>query len=86
MPNVRRSVVQLLERWDASSSHAQDLLNAAFERSSIPVKDRALMQHLLFGILRNRRVLALWIDHLRSGKGKGALDDDTRRVLEIERD
>lgn len=83
MPNVRRTVVQLLERWDSSSSHAQDLLNAAFQRSSLPAKERSLMQHLLFGILRHRRVLGLWIDHLRSGKGKGGLDDETRRVLEL---
>ncbi len=85
MANSRRRVLQLLEIWEHSNRHAQDLLGAEFERAKLPGKERALMQHLLFGILRQRRLLDHWIDHLRAGKGKGkgGLDDDARRLLQL---
>ena len=84
MANSRRRVLQLLEIWDQSQRHAQDLLSAEFEQGKkVPPKERSLMQHLLFGVLRQRRVLDLWIDHLRDSKGKGGVEEDARRVLQL---
>ncbi len=80
MPPPRRLASQLLERWDHSQRHAQDLLADAFAKHSrLAPKDRALTQNLLFGVLRNRRMLDHWIKHLRSGP----LDDDARRLLQL---
>ncbi len=85
MPNSRRIVLKLLESWDRSQGHAQDLLNTEWERDKrLPPKERAFQQHLLFGVLRERRLLDFWIDHLRAGKGRGPLEDDeARRVLQL---
>ena len=79
MPNARLLALQLLKTWDRSQSHAQDLLGSAFEKSTLATNDRALVQHLLFGVLRHRRLLDHWIGYLREGK----LDDDTRSVLQL---
>jgi len=41
--------------------------------------DRALLQAILFGVLRHRRILDHWIGKLRKGK----LDADTRDILRV---
>ncbi|MGY8687289.1 MAG: transcription antitermination factor NusB, partial [Verrucomicrobiales bacterium] len=79
MPNARLLALQLLKTWDRSQSYAQDLLGTAFEKTALATNDRALVQHLLFGVLRHRRMLDHWIGHLREGK----LDDDTRSLLQL---
>lgn len=79
MPNARLLALQLLTKWDHSQRHAQDLLGEAFQDKSIQAKDKPLVQHLVFGVLRQRRLLDKWIWKLRKGK----LDDDTRRILQL---
>lgn len=81
MADSRRQVLQLLKAWDESQRHAQDLLGEVFQMKKPPAKERTLMQHLFFGVLRHRRMLDYWIGHLR--EGKGPLEDDARRLLQL---
>jgi|MDTC01.2.fsa_nt_gb 16S rRNA (cytosine967-C5)-methyltransferase len=75
----RRLCYDLLRRWDTTTEHAQDLLGVAFAKGKVPNSEHALVQNLLFGVLRERRVLDLWISHLR----KDALDDHARRAIQL---
>ena len=77
--SARRSCYDLLRRWDTTSEHAQDLLATAFAKGKVPASEHALVQNLLFGVLRHRRVLDLWISHLR----KDPLDDHARRAIQL---
>ena len=71
----------LLTKWDHSQRHAQDLLGEVFDdRRSLAPKDKALTQHLVFGVLRHRRMLDEWIGRLRKGK---KLDDEIRLILQL---
>ena len=79
MPSPRQLSLQLLKRWDQSRRQAQDLLGEARDKTPLTLKERAQVQHLLFGVLRQRRLLDFWIGHLRKGK----LGGEGRRLLQL---
>lgn len=81
MANARLMAFHLLTKWDHSQRHAQDLIGEAFDaRRALAPKDKALAQHLVFGVLRHRRLLDEWIGRLRKGK---KLDDEVRLILQL---
>jgi 16S rRNA (cytosine967-C5)-methyltransferase len=51
----RQHVIKLLDSWENSDAYADVLLENLFEQNNIPVKDRALIQEIFFGVVRWRK-------------------------------
>lgn len=71
---------QVLGKWSPDGEFAEELISRAAERHALSRPNRALLQAIVLGVLRNVSLLDLWIDHMRGG---GALDHATRRWLRI---
>ncbi len=77
--HVRQAAVSALRAWAKGHDYAESLVERHAQRRMLSSADRALLQALLFGVLRHRRVLDHWIGKLRHGK----LDADTRDILRV---
>jgi 16S rRNA (cytosine967-C5)-methyltransferase len=77
--HVRQAAVSALRAWAKGHDYAETLVERHAHRRQLPGSDRGLLQAILFGVLRNRRLLDHWIGELRDGK----LDPDTRDVLRV---
>jgi 16S rRNA (cytosine967-C5)-methyltransferase len=77
--HVRQAAVSALRAWAKGHDYAETLVERHAHRRQLPGSDRGLLQAILFGVLRNRRLLDHWIGSLRDGK----LDPDTRDVLRV---
>jgi 16S rRNA (cytosine967-C5)-methyltransferase len=77
--HVRQAAVSALRAWAKGHDYAESLVERHAQRRMLSSADRALLQAILFGVLRHRRVLDHWIGKLRKGK----LDADTRDILRV---
>jgi 16S rRNA (cytosine967-C5)-methyltransferase len=77
--HVRQAAVSALRAWAKGHDYAETLVDRHAQRRMLSAPDRALLQAILFGVLRHRRVLDAWIGKLRKGK----LDADTRDILRV---
>lgn len=77
--HVRQAAVSALRAWAKGHDYAESLVERHAQRRRLSAADRALLQAILFGVLRNRRLLDHWIGELR----KGQLDPETRDVLRV---
>jgi len=77
--HVRQAAVSALRAWAKGHDYAESLVERHAQRRMLSSSDRALLQAILFGVLRHRRVLDHWIGKLRDGK----LDAETRDVLRV---
>lgn len=77
--HVRQAAVSALHAWAKGHDYAETLIERHAQRRLLSPADRGLLQAILFGILRNRRLLDHWIGILRHGK----IDPDTRDVLRV---
>ncbi len=77
--HVRQAAVSALRAWAKGHDYAETLVERHAHRRQLPGSDRGLLQAILFGTLRNRRLLDHWIGELRDGK----LDPETRDVLRV---
>jgi 16S rRNA (cytosine967-C5)-methyltransferase len=77
--HVRQAAVSALRAWAKGHDYAETLVERHASRRMLSPADRALLQAILFGVLRHRRLLDHWIGKLREGK----LDPDTRDVLRV---
>lgn len=77
--HVRQAAVSALRAWAKGHDYAESLVERHAQRRMLSSQDRALLQAILFGVLRHRRVLDFWIGKLRQGK----LDAETRDVLRV---
>ena len=77
--HVRQAAVSALRAWAKGHDYAESLIERHAHRRMLSSQDRALLQAILFGVLRNRRLLDHWIGNLRDGK----LDAETRDVLRV---
>ncbi len=77
--NVRRAAVSALRAWAKGHTYMDSLIERHAARNSLSRQDRALLQSIVYSVLRNRRVLDYWIGKLRRGK----LDHETRDVLRV---
>jgi 16S rRNA (cytosine967-C5)-methyltransferase len=77
--HVRQAAVSALRAWAKGHDYAETLVDRHAQRRMLSSSDRALLQAILFGVLRHRRVLDHWITKLRQGK----LDADTRDILRV---
>ncbi len=77
--HVRQAAVSALRAWAKGHDYAESLVDRHAQRRKLSAPDRALLQAILFGVLRHRRLLDQWISKLRQGK----LDAETRDVLRV---
>ncbi len=77
--HVRQSAVSALRAWAKGHDYAESLIERHAQRRMLSSADRNLLQAILFGVLRHRRLLDHWIGKLREGK----LDPETRDVLRV---
>lgn len=77
--HVRQAAVSALRAWAKGHDYAETLVERHAQRRMLSSADRGLLQAILFGVLRNRRMLDHWIGILRQGK----LDPETRDVLRV---
>jgi 16S rRNA (cytosine967-C5)-methyltransferase len=77
--HVRQAAVSALRAWAKGQDYAESLIERHAHRRMLSSQDRGLLQAILFGVLRNRRLLDHWIGKLREGK----LDPETRDVLRV---
>jgi 16S rRNA (cytosine967-C5)-methyltransferase len=77
--NVRQAAVSALRAWAKGHDYAETLIERHAQRRKLSSADRGLLQAILFGVLRHRRLLDYWIGKLRDGK----LDPETRDILRV---
>ncbi len=77
--HVRQAAVSALRAWAKGHDYAESLIERHAQRRLLSSSDRGLLQAILFGVLRHRRLLDHWIGKLRDGK----LDAETRDVLRV---
>ena len=77
--HVRQAAVSALRAWAKGHDYAESLVERHAHRRLLSSQDRSLLQAILFGVLRHRRLLDHWIGTLRDGK----LDPETRDVLRV---
>jgi 16S rRNA (cytosine967-C5)-methyltransferase len=77
--HVRQAAVSALRAWAKGHDYAETLVERHAHRRMLSSADRGLLQAILFGVLRNRRLLDHWIGILRQGK----VDPETRDVLRV---
>jgi 16S rRNA (cytosine967-C5)-methyltransferase len=77
--HVRQAAVSALRAWVKGHDYAETLIDRHSHRRMLSSADRGLLQAILFGVLRNRRLLDHWIGILRQGK----IDPETRDVLRV---
>jgi len=79
MKSPRRAAVSILRAWSKGHAYAENLIERHASRNSLSSADRALLNAIVLGVLRNLRLLDHWIAELRKGK----LDDETRDILRV---
>ena len=79
MKSPRRAAVSILRAWSKGHVSADSLIERHASRNSLSSADRALLNAIVLGVLRNLRLLDHWIAELRKGK----LDDETRDILRV---
>ncbi len=77
--HVRQAAVSALRAWAKGHDYAETLIDRHAQRRKLSSADRGLLQAILFGVLRHRRLLDHWIGQLRDGK----LDPETRDILRV---
>ncbi|MBK1881755.1 16S rRNA (cytosine(967)-C(5))-methyltransferase RsmB [Luteolibacter pohnpeiensis] len=77
--HVRQAAVSALRAWAKGHDYAETLIDRHAQRRMLSAADRGLLQAILFGVLRHRRLLDHWIGKLRDGK----LDPETRDILRV---
>lgn len=79
MKSPRRAAVSILRAWSKGHAYAENLIERHASRNDLSSADRALLNAIVLGVLRNLRLLDHWIGELRQGK----LDDETRDILRV---
>ncbi|MCW1912461.1 methyltransferase domain-containing protein [Luteolibacter sp. GHJ8] len=79
MKSPRRAAVSILRAWSKGHAYAENLIERHASRNDLSSADRALLNAIVLGVLRNLRLLDHWIAELRKGK----LDDETRDILRV---
>ncbi|MCW1885455.1 methyltransferase domain-containing protein [Luteolibacter flavescens] len=79
MKSPRRAAVSILRAWTKGHAYAESLIERHASRNDLSAADRALLNAIVLGVLRNLRLLDHWIGELR----KGRLDDETRDILRV---
>lgn len=79
MKSPRRAAVSILRAWGKGHAYADSLIERHASRNELSAADRGLLNAIVLGVLRHRRLLDEWIRRLRKGK----LDHETRDILRV---
>lgn len=79
MKSPRRAAVSILRAWAKGHVYADTLIERHASRNELSTADRGLLNAIVLGVLRNRRLIDHWIAKLRRGK----LDPQTRDILRV---
>jgi 16S rRNA (cytosine967-C5)-methyltransferase len=79
MKSPRRAAVSILRAWAKGHVYADTLIERHASRNELSTADRGLLNAIVLGVLRNRRLIDHWIGKLRRGK----LDPQTRDILRV---
>ena len=66
--NIRRMAAEALEEWEDGHIYAESLVDNSARAYGISREDRNLLNALIIGVVRNRRLLDHWISQLREGE------------------
>jgi len=75
----RRAALSVLRAWAKGHDYAASLVERHANRQRLSPRDRGLLNAIVLGVLRNRRLLDHWIAEFRKGK----LDHETRDILRV---
>ncbi len=78
-PNIRRAAISALRAWSKGHTYMDTLIERHATKNGVTRQDRALLQSIVYSVIRNRRILDVWIGKLRKGK----LDHETRDILRV---
>ena len=62
MPNTRQLALNVLLEWERGQVHAQDLIERTASQHRLEHRDTALLQSLVYGVLRNVSLLECCLD------------------------
>lgn len=79
MKSPRRAAVSILRAWAKGHAYAENLIERHASRNELSSADRGLLNAIVLGVLRHRRLIDHWISQLRKGK----LDPQTRDILRV---
>jgi 16S rRNA (cytosine967-C5)-methyltransferase len=78
-PGARSAALDVLRQWEDTTAFAEDLIDVAAQSARLSSADRALLNALVHGTIRNLELLDHWIAQLRDGK----LKSDARWLLRL---
>ena len=77
--SLRRTASLVLRDWEQSGAFAADLIDAASRVDSLDPRNRAALQRLVYGVIRNQRLL----DHVIDSLVRDRPDPLSRRLLRL---
>ena len=80
MASARQTAFEVLQRWEESSTYAEELIAQQSLNRQLSTADRGFTNALVLGVLRNLSLLDHWINSMR---GRGKLNNDARNALRL---
>ncbi|MBL9113441.1 MAG: methyltransferase domain-containing protein [Verrucomicrobiaceae bacterium] len=80
MPSARHLAVSVLREWSNGKAYATELIDQAARQADLAPRDTALLQTLVYAVLRNLSLLDHWCGHLSGGRD---LDPASRMLLRL---
>ncbi len=73
----RKICIKILCEWEESSKFIDSIIESECNNSELDPRDRAFIQNITLGVIKNLTVLENWLYELRKGK----IDSDIRRII-----
>ena len=73
----RKICIKILCEWEESSKFIDSIIESQCDNSGLDSRDRAFVQNITLGVIRNLTVLESWLYELRKGK----IDSDIKRII-----
>ena len=77
--HTRRTCAAILRDWEESTTFIDKIIDRHCTKAGLEPRDRAFVQNITLGIIRNLTLLGTWIDMLRKGK----IGNEEQRLLEL---
>ena len=77
--HTRRTCAAILRDWEESTTFIDRIIERHCKKADLDTRDRAFVQNITLGVIRNLSLLGFWIDLLRKGK----TGNEEQRLLEL---
>lgn len=77
--NIRKISLSILREWEDSSNFIDSILDKKFRSNNLSQLDKAYVQNMTLGIIRNLSLLDYYVEKLRKSK----MSSETRRILYV---